>query len=215
MDLSFGNDSYISNRVAPLKPWEIHEVELKGVEVNSYPGKKDTSKVYDVLKMTFGNENGEFPITFFAPQEGDDVRGIRKIKDHEQPAPSKLDNFIFGMGHVISEVFPKLGKQLTGKSVSFKLLGESLIKAQVEAKGKKFYLKLIADSAGKARLPYYIGYSEKLQKFYINNNFISTTPGKLALTAYELSQKDKIVEAKPSTISPDTIVSGDINYDLL
>lgn len=216
MDLNFGNDSYVSNRVAPLKPWEIHEVELKSVEVNSYQGKKDPSKTYDVLKITFKNENGEFPITFFAPQEGDNVRATRKVGDHEQPAPSRLDNFIYGIGHIMAEVFPKLGKQLAGKSnVTFELLGESLIKAQVEAKGKKFYLKLIADNKGTARLPYFIGYSEKLQKFYINNNFIATTPGKLAFTAYELSRKDKVADAKPSTISPDTTTSGDIDYNLL
>ena len=108
MDLNIGfkaDEKYVSTTLPLLKAWEIHDVKFDGFEYSKFAGKKDPSATYEVLKIKFKNDVGQFTHTLFAPKPGDEVRPKRTNSNgHEMESPSNLETFIKTIGHVLTEV---------------------------------------------------------------------------------------------------------------
>lgn len=212
MNIGFGSDEkYVSTSLPQLKAWEIHDVEFDGVEYAEFAGRKDPNAKYQVLKIKFKNDEGQFPITLFAPKPGDEKRTKRtNANGHEMENPSNLETFTKTVGHFLTAISPETIKKLEGKSVSFEKLCAFLKKETDSKIGTKTKLKLIGDSNGKPRLPYMLSIFENGGEAVITNNCIGD---KLGFTAYELDRKAAAANAKPTSMPDVGTTSQEKNYD--
>lgn len=223
MNLNFNAsaNSFVSTSLPVLKPWEIHEVVFDGCEYTTFEGKKDPTQTYEVFKISFRNENGRYTETLFAPKAGDDVRRTRKnANGHEVEMPSNLETLVKTIGHFLTAVAPEVLEKLLGKQTSFKSLCEGIQKATDKYKGKKsLKLKLIAGKDGKPRLPYILSIFKNGEDSEITNNCMGEN---LYFTDYELGQKDKFENEKPTSMasvnaaapSESAADDDDFNFDL-
>lgn len=200
MNIGFGADeTYVSTSLPLLKPWDIYDVEFDGCEYATFQGKKDPSATYEVLKIKFKNEQGQYTETLFAPKPGDEVRPKRKNKEgHEVEGPSNLETFQKTIGHLLVEVAPELLTKLQGKSTTFEKLVDFIVKGTESKKGHKTQIKLIANNRGQARSPYLLSVFENGKPAVITNNWIGKN---LGFTPYELEQKNKQATAAPTNMA--------------
>lgn len=199
MNIGFGKDEkYVSTSLPQLKAWEIHDVEFDGFEYSKFSGRKDPTAEYEVLRIKFKNDEGQFAATLFAPKPGDEKRTTRKnANGHEVENPSNLEVFTKTIGHVLTAISPDTLTKLAGKSVSFEKLCAFLKKETDSKIGTKTKIKLIGDSNGKPRLPYMLSIFENGGEAVITNNCIGD---KLGFTAYELDRKAAAANAKPTNM---------------
>lgn len=199
MDMNIGfkaDEKYVSTTLPLLKAWEIHDVEFDGVEYAQFDGKKDPTAKYEVLKIKFKNDEGQFTHTLFAPKPGDEKRTTRKNSNgHEIENPSNVEVFTKTIGHLLTEISPATLDKLAGKSTTFEKLCKFL-EAETKSKiGFKTKIKLIGDKDNKPRFPYMLSVFENGGEAVITNNCIGQ---KLGFTSYELDRKKDMESATPT-----------------
>lgn len=199
MNIGFGKDEkYVSTSLPQLKAWEIHDVEFDGFEYSKFSGRKDPNAEYEVLRIKFKNDEGQFAATLFAPKPGDDKRTTRKnANGHEVENPSNLEVFTKTVGHVLTAISPDTLNKLSGKNISFEKLCAFLEKDTASKIGTKTKIKLIGDSNGRPRFPYMLSIFENGGEAVITNNCVGD---KLGFTAYELDRKAAAANAKPTNM---------------
>lgn len=205
MELNIGfraDEKYVSTSLPLLKPWEIHEVLFDGVEYAQFDGKKDPTAKYEVLKIKFKNEKGQFQHTLFAPKPGDEKRTTRtNANGHESENPSNLEVFTKTIGHLLSEISPDTLTKLAGKSVNFEKLCKFL-EAETKSKiGTPTCIKLIGDKDNKPRFPYMVSVFEKGGEAQVSDNCIGKN---LSFTSYQLDKKREMENAKPTQMASST-----------
>lgn len=234
MNLNIGfnkDEKFVSSSLPLLKAWGIYEVTFDGCEYTTFAGKKDPNANYEVLKFKFKGETGQYVETLFAPKPGDEERKTRtNANGHEVPTPSNIDNFKYELGQLLTYISPEALNKLAGKSVSFSDIAKFVVKQTEASIGKTVYIKLIGNKSNKPRFPYFLSFFEGQGEPVITNNFISDSINKLGFTEYELSQKDKIENAKPTNMASvsegnstdlnnpdasDESASADLDLDLL
>ena len=102
---------------------------------------------------------------------------------------------------MLTFICPEALQKLSGKSLSFKDLANFISKATAASVGKTVYLKLIGNKTNHPRFPYFLSFFEGQSEPAITNNFISDNENTLGFTEYELSQKKRIEEAKPTDMA--------------
>lgn len=230
MNLGFGKEeSFVSDNLPLLKPWDIYEVEFDGVEQVVVDGKKDPTKKFNILKWTFKNENGQYVESLFIPSTEDDNKRTPKVNKngHETENPSSVEVFMKEIGQLLTFIAPKALAAMKGKSFGVDALVKFLIDNlnKTPIKGTKVAIKLVGNKNNMARFPYFLNVFEKGGEAKITNNFISDSVVKLGFTAYELNQKEIAATAKPTNMNSvsssnnleDNLEDdlGDINVDLL
>ena len=197
MNIGFGaNEKYVSTSLPLLKAWEIHAVQFDGVEYAQFDGKKDPTAKYEVLRIKFKNDEGQFTHTLFAPKPGDEKRTTRKNSNgHEMENPSNLEVFTKTIGHLLAEVCPEALNKLSGKSTTFEKLCKFLESETKSKIGFQTKIKLIGDKDNKPRFPYLLSVFEPGGEAVITNNCIGQ---KLGFTPYELDRKKDMETATPT-----------------
>ena len=200
MNIGFKTDEkYVSTSLPLLKPWEIHDVEFDGFEYATFDGKKDPTAKYEVLKIKFKNDEGQFTHTLFAPKPGDEKRPTRKNKNgHEMESPSNVEVFTKTIGHVLNEISPATLTKLAGKNTTFEKLCNFLVTETKSKIGTKTKIKLIGDKEGKPKFPYLLSVFENGGEAVVTNNCIGQ---KLGFTSYELDTKKKMETAAPTKMA--------------
>lgn len=208
MEMNIGfkaDEKYVSTSLPLLKPWEIHDVEFDGFEYATFDGKKDPSAKYEVLKIKFKNDEGQFTHTLFAPKPGDDKRPLRKNKNgHEMEGPSNVEVFTKTIGHVLNEISPATLTKLAGKNTTFEKLCAFLVSETKSKIGTKTKIKLVGDKDGKPKFPYLLSVFENGGEAVVTNNCIGQ---KLGFTSYELDKKKEMESAAPTQM-PSTSNGG-------
>lgn len=223
LNIGFGKDEkFVSDNVPLLKPWDIYEVTFEGAEYTTFAGKKHVDETYEVLKFKFKGEKGQFTETLFAPKDGDEIRPKRKnANGHEVESPSNLENFKVELGQILTFVAPNVLDGLRGKTANFQTMAKYIQEKSKSNIGTTVFLKLIGDKNNRARIPYFLSIFEGQKNPAITNNFISNNINTLAFTEFEIQQKEKAANAKPTemasvnTAEDTTPDLGDINLDLL
>lgn len=203
MNIGFNaNDNYVSTSLPLLKAWDIHDVKFDGVEYAQFDGKKDPTAKYEVLKIKFKNDEGQFTHTLFAPKPGDEKRTTRKnANGHEMENPSNLEVFTKTIGHLLSEICPEALSKLAGKNTTFEKLCKFLEKETQPKVGTETKIKLIGDKDNKPRFPYMVSVFEIGGPASVTNNCIGKN---LTFTPYELGKKCEMEEAKPTKMASAT-----------
>ena len=203
MNIGFGKDEkYVSTSLPQLKAWEIHDVTFEGFEYSKFSGRKDPNAEYEVLKIKFKNDEGQFTATLFAPKPGDEKRTERTNSNgHKVENPSNLEVFTKTIGHVLTAISPETLAKLAGKNTTFEKLCAFLKKETDPKIGTKTKIKLIGDSNNRPRLPYMLSIFEKGGEAVITNNCIGD---KLGFTSYELDRKAAAEKAKPTNMASTT-----------
>lgn len=177
-----------------LAPWQIHDVEFKGIEYSKFAGHKDPNAEYQVMRVKFANKDGIFEETRFCPKDGDEVRP----KNGDRESPSSFENFMFFIAQLGEKLCPERYEKFKGRAYDLPKDFERMIKDLNEvlkpAIGKIFKLKLIANKKGEPVLPYFVNINKE-GKAYASNNFIGQN---VFFTPYELETKKKREEAKPT-----------------
>ena len=199
MNIGFGaNEKYVSTNLPQLKAWEIHDVKFDGVEYAQFEGRKDPTAKYEVLKIKFKNDKGQYVHTLFAPKPGDEKRTVRtNANGHEVENPSNLEVFIKTVGHLLTEVCPEALTKLAGKNTTFEKLCKFLMEATKSKIGFQTKIKLIGDKDNKPRFPYMLSVFEKGGEAVITNNCIGQN---LGFTPYELDRKKAAESATPTNM---------------
>lgn len=212
LTLNLSSTKGTSNNQPKLKPWEIHEVIFKGIVYSEFKNKNDEANPYQVMKITFGNENGIYEETVFAPKDGDEVRRTNTVKGVEKESPSNYERFRFLLAHIGEQLAPKNYEKFKGMTFSlpdeFKKLVETFAKVVAPAVDKSTKLKLIANKKGEACLPFFVNLNKEGEA-YISNNFLGE---KAFFSEYELTSMEKQKSAKPtdmSSASTDDLSAGE------
>lgn len=221
MGMQFSLNNTSGSAIVRLKPWNIYEVTFKGIE--PVTGKSKEGKEWAALKIKFAGESGIFEPMIFCPMdEKGSERPSGKTGDREWTMPSQLENFMYGIAHIGE----KLGKKETWEKMrgvtyelpkDFDKIIKNLAQVVSTSVGKTTNLKVVGDNRGYAALPSYVNLSKEGQA-YISNNWLGEN---LAFTPYEIKQKEKQQNAKPSSVDTTTEKEvdssdndGDLNYDL-
>lgn len=209
-----------------LKPWGIYPVKFAGARKETIQGKKDPNATYEILKVRFEGNDGNYEESIFYPKAGDDVRPTYTNKDgHEYQGPSSFDRTMTFIAQVAEVLNPEGFKKMQAASTMFKSFDDvvkAFIKITDQAKGKETHLKLVGRSQNGnivAGLPKFVAINKKGEKFTCDN-FIGDN---LFFSPYEESKKAEFANAKPTNM--DTVVgsaevgpsvgSGDIDFNSL
>lgn len=202
--LQFTAQQGTSNSIQPLAPWNIHNVQFKGIEHAEFKGKTNDTQ-YHVMKVKFANEDGVFEHSVFMPKLEDANRKMNENSGKEMP--SNWDNFQFLISHLGERLAPEVWEKNKSKLAfdvttleGFKKFIGALSQILKGALDKEFPLKLIGDKQNRSRLPYYVALNKNGEAF-ISNNFLGE---KLFFSDFEISQKTKIQNTKPTTMNATT-----------
>ena len=206
MNLNFAeSENYVAGNY--LKPWGIYKVKVADCELKSFQGKQDTTKTYDTIQLTFADEDGaKYIETIFKPNS--DKRGeTTDSTGHVRQQPSSLENFRFEIAQLLSNICPKaMEKLITAKSLSIESVMKFVTESLKQSVGTEVYIKLIGDSKGRARFPYFLNIDNNGKPFV--KNFISTKDGVLGFSAYEEDKRKKVAEAKPTKMASTSNTEG-------
>ena len=216
MQFNLGNvpaQSRVSNRLAANA---IHTVKFDGATAEVIEG-KDTTK-YSVLKLKFTGEDGEFIDTIFEPKDDDN---IRKQNNFGYENPSRVEELMFKVRHLIAAVNPKVSESIDKKGkmeiATWKDLQDFVIKHTTTGVGKETQIKLLADSKGNPQFPPFVLGISKAGEPYPRTNFIGD---KLAFTAKEQERINNALTAKPTNIEAKvgapavTLTSDELDIDI-
>ena len=218
-----------SNVKPMLKPWGIYPVKFAGARKETIKGKKDPSKVYDILKVRFEGNEGYYEESIFYPKDGDDERPEYTSQDgHKYPGASSFDRtmtFIAQVGEVLNpEGFKKM-QAMSSKFKSFEDVVQAFITITDPVKNKETHLKLVGrNQKGNIvpALPKFVAINKKGERFTCDN-FIGDN---LFFSAYEESKRKEYLSAKPTNMeeskTDDSLTntettggSEDIDFDAL
>ena len=207
-DLNFGfsSTSAVRNTRRPLAPWGIYKVKFTGAEIATFKGSKDPSVEYKVLRFNFENEDGYYSESLFFPKEGDDVDREYENNGGKMKFPSNFKVTMSTVKQTLQVLSPKGWEAVQKASAKFKSFDDvanAAIKVLDKVKGTETEIKLVGRvSKGKvvAKIPTIIRYN-KDGELYVSDNYIGT---KLYFTDYEEGERNKYLNAKPTTPSPKT-----------
>lgn len=207
-----------------LTPWQVHKVFMTEV---SHESKEDKNgKPYHALKVSFGNDTGDYNQTFFCPVGAEEMKegGKRTLsKENSYEQPSKEEQFIFQLLHVVAAGGESVENRFkafyakcdpTVNLTSFdkfcaaieKLLTEVFITPKVELQ-----LKLSGNKEGYASIPFCVGITKKGDAF-VSKQFLAPATAKvLTFSAKELATKARYeaAEAQGATKVGDADLTDD------
>lgn len=206
MNFGFSSASAVRNTRRPLAPWGIYKVKFTGAEIATFKGSKDPSVEYKVLRFNFENEDGYYSESLFFPKEGDDVDREYENNGGIIKFPSNFKVTMSTVKQTLQVLSPKGWEAVQKASAKFKSFDDvanAAIKVLDKVKGTETEIKLVGRvSKGKvvAKIPTIIRYN-KDGELYVSDNYIGT---KLYFTDYEEGERNKYLNAKPTTSSPKT-----------
>lgn len=206
MNFGFSSTSAVRNTRRPLAPWGIYKVKFTGAEIATFKGSKDPSVEYKVLRFNFENEDGYYSESLFFPKEGDDVDREYENNGGIMKFPSNFKVTMSTVKQTLQVLSPKGWEAVQKASAKFKSFDDvanAAIKVLDKVKGTETEIKLVGRvSKGKvvAKIPTIIRYN-KDGELYVSDNYIGT---KLYFTDYEEGERNKYLNAKPTTPSPKT-----------
>lgn len=204
MNFGFSSASAVRNTRRPLAPWGIYKVKFTGAEIATFKGSKDPSVEYKVLRFNFENEDGYYSESLFFPKEGDDVDREYENNGGIMKFPSNFKVTMSTVKQTLQVLSPKGWEAVQKASAKFKSFDDvanAAIKVLDKVKGTETEIKLVGRvSKGKvvAKIPTIIRYN-KDGELYVSDNYIGT---KLYFTDYEEGERNKYLNAKPTTPSP-------------
>lgn len=211
MNFGLNNTTGVSTRKPSLKPYEIHDVVFDGVTADEFQGKKDTSKTYHVMKVSFSNDEGSYTETIFYPETEKDTERMsfdntdRDGKPYKSYMPSTYDRAMATVAQVAATINPEGWKKFQaaankGMFKSFDDVVKALIQITKEFNGKfKTKLKLIGrNNQGNivAALPNFVKINRE-GEWYIADNFIGSA---LGFTPAEEAKRRQFLNATPDTM---------------
>jgi hypothetical protein len=168
--------SYVNNARPRLAGGEIHNVIFKEAVYSEIEGKKEDNKgmKYQVLDVTFENDNGYYTERIFNPRDKGDERRSSDWQGQEIISPSPNEMFGIFIGQLLSVINPGELKKLAGKSLSnnFEQIANFVAKAANVNKGTEVELKLMLGKDGSPRLPIYASLNRQ-GELYPSSNFIA------------------------------------------
>lgn len=193
-------ESYVSTSLPLLKPYGIYSVTFEGFEASEVQGKKDPEQKYQILRIKFKNDDGQYNHSLFVPSSDKDLERRKNTNSngHETEFPSNAEVFSLMIGHVLSAICPAALEKLAGKDVSYEQLVAFLKKATDPKIGTETKIKLVGDSKGRAIFPNIASIFEAGGEPVITNNCIGS---KLGFTDYELRKKEEFANAKPTNMA--------------
>ena len=206
MNFGFSSASAIRNTRRPLASWGIYKVKFTGAEIATFKGSKDPSVEYKVLRFNFENEDGYYSESLFFPKEGDDVDREYENNGGKMKFPSTFKVTMSTVKQTLQVLSPKGWEAVQKASAKFKSFDDvanAAIKVLDKVKGTETEIKLVGRvSKGKvvAKIPTIIRYNKE-GELYVSDNYIGT---KLYFTDYEEGERNKYLNAKPTTPSPKT-----------
>lgn len=206
MNFGFSSASAVRNTRRPLAPWGIYKVKFTGAEIATFKGSKDPSVEYKVLRFNFENEDGYYSESLFFPKEGDDIDREYENNGGIMKFPSNFKVTMSTVKQTLQVLSPKGWEAVQKASAKFKSFDDvanAAIKVLDKVKGTETEIKLVGRvSKGKivAKIPTIIRYN-KDGELYVSDNYIGT---KLYFTDYEEGERNKYLNAKPTTPSPKT-----------
>lgn len=206
MNFGFSSASAVRNTRRPLAPWGIYKVKFTGAEIATFKGLKDPSVEYKVLRFNFENEDGYYSESLFFPKEDDDVDREYENNGGKMKFPSNFKVTMSTVKQTLQVLSPKGWEAMQKASAKFKSFDDvanAAIKVLDKVKGTETEIKLVGRvSKGKvvAKIPTIIRYNKE-GELYVSDNYIGT---KLYFTDYEEGERNKYLNAKPTTPSPKT-----------
>lgn len=219
------DQSYINTSRPRLAGGEIHNVTFKEAKFSEVEGKKDDNKgiKYQVLDVTFENDNGYYTERIFNPKEKGDER--RSTDWNGQVIISPSPNEMFGMfiGQFLSVINGPELKKLAGKSLAnnFEKIANFVANAANINKGTEVELKLMLAKDGSPRLPIYASLNRQ-GELYPSSNFIAkeglffTDKEKTTITKMKAAvptDTAKLVGAK-APVNAVPVTADDLDLDL-
>lgn len=172
-----GEQNYVSSSKPRLAGGEIHQVIFKSAKFDEIEGKKEDNKgmKYQVLDVTFENENGYYTERIFNPGDDGDVRGETDWNGQKISNPSANERFGMFIGQFLSIINPDALKKLAGKSLTnnFEKIAKFVAQSAMVNAEKEVELKLMLGKDGSPRLPIYASINRQ-GELYPSSNFIGT-----------------------------------------
>jgi hypothetical protein len=206
---TINNETQSGSTITPrLEGNKIHTVTFEGAEAVTIG--KDTT--YDVIKISFKNDNGSFEDSIFPPKMPEGA--ARTANSFGGMNASAVEELSAKLRHYIAALNPELDKQIEAgtKTLSAKTwndLRTLFVKSVEKGKGKTVQLKLLKKGDGNVTTPGYILSISKTGSLYMNTNFIGET---IAFTDKELKKIETAAKAKPTNIA-DAILGDKSNKE--
>lgn len=206
-----------------LKPWEIHEVHLTGVDLNSYDDKDTGEKKFIInfnfegIKESDANDVsvGVFSAGLFPPSEPAD--GERRTSQSGNQLPSKAEQFMYQLAHVGQTIAPKNFAKFESREFNLPDDIETMVEmlkqvfASAIQKKETFKLKLISSNNGNTSLPWCVNISKKTGEAFFSNDWLGD---KVFWSDYELRQMKEKKSEGPTSMPADKLPGGiDIDND--
>lgn len=196
--------SVVSSSLKQLDPYAIHTVKYVESKTDSFQGKSDPTRTFNVLRVRFSNEDGYYEETIFFPTPQDAER--RKFENSDgttREVASNWERTKFFMAQVMEILNPDGYKKFCAASSQFKSFDDmaaAFIKVLTPAVGKETKLKLMGrtDANGNVRpcLPNFVGVNRE-GKAFVSTNFIGD---RVFFTTYEEGKVQQFKNAKPTAM---------------
>lgn len=209
------NDSQVSSKASNyFKPYTINEIDtIKAEYVN---GTSASGKAWNALDVTFTGKDGQHKERFFIPNN--DEEGIKRptSNDGKIKYPSPYEILKQLATHVLGVYAPtafEKFKTYCTKVKNMKQFLDGFVKLVNEAPKNTTTLKLVGRNSNGtlyARLPRTCGIVKDEEGHFTNQTYpINFLGDKLTFTAYELGEKNKLENAKPTKMDDSVVASID------
>lgn len=196
-----------------LQPWTISEVEFTGVEYRK--GTSQQGNDWQAIQFKFKGDGGTFEHMVFCPGDKGDERVSGTSNGKNWELPSQMEQLQHTIAHVLSVFSPEGKKKLEGVELDLPKDFEKLfqyIKKVLDPKiGTKTHLKLIGNNKGYATIPNFISINRDNKESFISSNWLGDT---LAFSSYELQQKEKANNSKPTAMNTEVAEKQTVDDDL-
>lgn len=212
MNFGLKTQQSVSTRKPILKPYGIYKVKLDSIKGETFAGKKDPSKEYHVLKVTFSNKEGVYTETIFYPETEKDMERMkfdntdRDGKSYTSYMPSTYDRamaFVAQVADVIDhDNWEKMQKK-SDKYTCFADIVKDLEKIGLKNVGKETNLKLVGrvkSGVMEAVLPNFVKINRDGES-YIADNFIGDL---LSFTPAEEAKRKAYLNSSPTEMEDST-----------
>ena len=188
---------------------KIHTVIFEGAEAVTIGNETP----YDIIKLTFKNEDGIFEDSIFPPKMPEGANRAKNNYGGENP--SQVEELSAKLRHYIAALNPDLDKKIESgekalKANTWNELRALFVKSVEKGKGKEVQLKLLKNTKGLAVTPSFVLSISKTGNVYMNTNFIGE---KLTFTEKELKKMQEVAKAKPTNIAAE-IMGGNKDEEI-
>ena len=211
MDFNFSSladTSFVGSQTQYLKAYNIYEVTLDKIAIETIKGVKDPTTSFQVVALEFkvtDKNPGVFNTNLFFPKAVAEDLERPKFKNdsgHEYERPSRFENFKFTLMQIVEVLNPEGANKIKAVASKFKTV-EDFVKAIIKVlEGKNNVvtnLKLVGrtnNGTVYATLPNACGINKSGEIFPIN--FLGNN---LTFSAYEMTQMKKLNDAKPTDVA--------------